>query len=628
MTASKILVADDSLTIRKLVETVLCQDGYEVITAETGGDCLALALSEKPCLILLDYILPDMQGTEVCRSLINSPDTWEIPVLMMSSNGNAIRQLYQDLNNVADYLTKPFAPNVLKAVVGHLLQRESPSTSLETGVPDTRRAGGLNLSSDLMDKVTRLIGLMENNSGQIDLATAAAVVKAQAGTNGHAAPKKARRVRKPVASVPAPDVVVRKFRRILLKHMRSRAAQIPEWEASRGTADAEKFFGTRLLSRAVLDELSRELWKATGAPAEGKGALRCPTSLIPMATLFTHLHSIRATGELQIELEEETVLVCFENGEVVLTTTNHARNYCTGSTYDFQAVSHEDIGEAVRAQEEQSLPFFVSLKNSGNLAAGTPLEELLKAQGERCLVRAFKATDSTITFYPLTKLPPIVRSCRYNVPLNQLLLACYRAVDDWFTLEQVFPNMEATLTKAPDANIHLPGLSLSADESRLWEAVRDGRTISELGKDVDLKPFEICQISFPFVKLGFLNISGGEIAAQNKHLDPAPAKAPQPEVPSDLSEQTDPGTALLDKPAEVVGEMEPAVEAALPPALPEESPAVSVTTSGSKDAEVPLPEIPATVEENNLVSSKDGVSSPTSENLMVEDAAERASQTV
>ena len=127
--AKVILVADDSLTIRKLVETVLTEEGYQVVSATTGAECLKLAAEQKPNLILLDYILPDMQGTEICHNLINSPETWEIPVLMMSSNGNAIRQLYQDLNNVADYLTKPFAPSVLKAVVGHLLQPEKQTAA-------------------------------------------------------------------------------------------------------------------------------------------------------------------------------------------------------------------------------------------------------------------------------------------------------------------------------------------------------------------------------------------------------------------------------------------------------------------------------------------------------------------
>jgi len=89
-----ILVADDSLTIRKLVENVLIEEDYKVITVENGADCLSQAAAQKPNLILLDYILPDMQGTEVCRKLIDSSETWEIPVLMMSSNGNAIRQVY------------------------------------------------------------------------------------------------------------------------------------------------------------------------------------------------------------------------------------------------------------------------------------------------------------------------------------------------------------------------------------------------------------------------------------------------------------------------------------------------------------------------------------------------------
>ena len=170
-TVQKILVADDSLTIRKLVETVLSQEGYEVITAENGTECLGKAAQEKPDIILLDYILPDMQGTEVCRSLINSPETWEIPVLMMSSNGNAIRQLYQDLNNVADYLTKPFAPNVLRAVVSHHLQSKKPAAGGETSANATTQGQPAEAPAapaapavpvEFMDKVNRLLHLMEN----------------------------------------------------------------------------------------------------------------------------------------------------------------------------------------------------------------------------------------------------------------------------------------------------------------------------------------------------------------------------------------------------------------------------------------------------------------------------------
>jgi CheY-like chemotaxis protein len=556
--AQKILVADDSLTIRKLVESVLSQDGYEVICAETGADCLAVAAAQKPSLILLDYILPDKQGTEICRQLINSPETWEIPVLMMSSNGNAIRQLYQDLNNVADYLTKPFAPSVLKAVVGHLLQKEQPAPSGETAsttqVPSVPPAPAAEppMPKEFMDKVTRLIDLMETKPLSENTSPKAEETSAKsegAAGPGHAALRtKARRSRKSVASVPAAEAMLRKFRLALQKHLRSRMRQIPDWESGRDTQEPEEFYLSRLLTKDVLGDLSAELVRATGMPAEAPGALRCPVGLLPLDVVLRHLHTSRATGELRIETGDETVLVCLDLGQAVFLTTNHPRNYCAGAACDFQSVPHGVISEAIRAQEEQSVPFFITLKNSGHLTADSILTDLLVSQGEKCLVRAFKAADSVISFLPVTRLPAMVRSAKLNVPLHQLLLACYRTVDDWFTLERTLPEMDATFIPTPEFEDQLQQLGLDADEARMVEVVRAGGTVNELSQSTQLKPFEVCRILFRFIKLGLVrqglrrdhdervdddNVAAPLSTSATPSEEPETAVPPAPEVPAE-----------------------------------------------------------------------------------------------
>src|SRR6185436_17829758 len=116
-----ILAADDSVTVRKLIEISLKADEFDLHFAVNGKECLAKANALKPALLLLDYILPDMKGVDICHALLNRPETRDIPVLLISGNGAAIRQTYENAGNVADYLTKPFAPNVLSAVVGHLI---------------------------------------------------------------------------------------------------------------------------------------------------------------------------------------------------------------------------------------------------------------------------------------------------------------------------------------------------------------------------------------------------------------------------------------------------------------------------------------------------------------------------
>ncbi len=578
-TGQKILVADDSLTIRKLVETVLTQDGYEVITAESGEECLTMAAAKKPGLILLDYILPDMQGTEICRRLINSSDTWEIPILMMSSNGNAIRQLYQDLNNVADYLTKPFAPNVLKAVVGHLLQREkatgesaatppapsSAATAAPAGAPEPA------VPKEFLEKVNRLLNLMEGGSTPAEPSPAAGAPSAPATA---APPAKKRRTRKAVTSAPAPDSLLRKFRLALQKQFRPRMRQIPDWETARGTEEAESYFLGRLLAKDALWELSADLVRATGLPAEAPGALRCPSSLVPLDALLRHLHTNRATGELRVETDDETVLVCLEEGEAVLLTTNHPRNYCAGAACDFQAVPHTVIGEAVRAQEEQSLPFFLTLQIEGHLPPGAVLGELLTAQGEKCLARAFAAREAVATFLPLERLPAVVRAHRLDLPLSRLLLVCYRTVDDWFTLEKVVPEMDAVMVPTPELKTHVGELGLDAAETQIIEAAQSGRTVAELAEATALKPFEVCRVLYRFLRLGFLRqgLRRGPDARVDDDLPAAVKPVPEgssvgdttgevpavrpdsPTEPGDL-----PGTVTSDAPVIIAGDAAPAV---------------------------------------------------------------------
>jgi CheY-like chemotaxis protein len=136
----RILIVDDSLTIRKLAERVLSREGYRIELAETMVEALHKVPLFRPDLVLLDYILPDGHGTDICRTLLKNPETAAIPILMISAKGADIRKLYMDLSNVVDFLTKPFTPVVLTSVVEHVLEH-----GLQPAVGVSRRpnvAGG------------------------------------------------------------------------------------------------------------------------------------------------------------------------------------------------------------------------------------------------------------------------------------------------------------------------------------------------------------------------------------------------------------------------------------------------------------------------------------------------------
>ena len=130
-----ILGVDDSLTIRKALEIVLKPAGYQLELAADGAEAFTKAKALHPALILLDFILPDLRGTDVCRQLAADPETAHIPVVLISAKGAEIEQAYRDISNVVSYLAKPFKPPVLTGVVAEVLARAASGELVKLSLP-------------------------------------------------------------------------------------------------------------------------------------------------------------------------------------------------------------------------------------------------------------------------------------------------------------------------------------------------------------------------------------------------------------------------------------------------------------------------------------------------------------
>lgn len=126
---SRILVVEDEADLRQVVEFNLTQAGHEVVATESGKAALVLAAQRPPDLILLDIMLPDMSGLEVCRQLKNRPDTKEVLVMMLTARGEEIDRVVGFEIGADDYVVKPFSVRELTLRVAALLRRvhESPS---------------------------------------------------------------------------------------------------------------------------------------------------------------------------------------------------------------------------------------------------------------------------------------------------------------------------------------------------------------------------------------------------------------------------------------------------------------------------------------------------------------------
>jgi CheY-like chemotaxis protein len=104
-----VLVIDDSATVRKLVEISLRGRALQAHFADSGSEGLRCATALTPAAILLDYVLPDTTGVEVCRALAADPRTQTIPILVVTAKPERMRSDFQPFPAVVDFITKPFA---------------------------------------------------------------------------------------------------------------------------------------------------------------------------------------------------------------------------------------------------------------------------------------------------------------------------------------------------------------------------------------------------------------------------------------------------------------------------------------------------------------------------------------
>lgn len=117
----KILVCDDDLYILQAVGRVVREEGYNLITAEDGDAALRLARKEMPDLVLLDVMMPKMNGMEVCHELKSDPTTARIHVILLTAMGQE-RDMQEGIKCGAnEYMTKPFSSRKLRKKLHDLL---------------------------------------------------------------------------------------------------------------------------------------------------------------------------------------------------------------------------------------------------------------------------------------------------------------------------------------------------------------------------------------------------------------------------------------------------------------------------------------------------------------------------
>ena len=134
MAKEQILVVDDEEDLLELISYNLKKEGYEVLCATSGEEALKEARSKQPGLILLDVMLPGLDGFEVCKILKNDSKTSHIPIVILTAKGEETDIVAGLELDADDYITKPFSPRVLIARIRSVLRRKKRPEADETEI--------------------------------------------------------------------------------------------------------------------------------------------------------------------------------------------------------------------------------------------------------------------------------------------------------------------------------------------------------------------------------------------------------------------------------------------------------------------------------------------------------------
>ncbi|MGZ5967343.1 MAG: response regulator, partial [Polyangiales bacterium] len=270
--AQRVLVVDDSPTIRKVVANVLAKAGFEIGHAGDGVQALQILKREKFDVALVDFVMPRLNGFELCRKLREDDVLKELPVVLMSVKADKIREHFLKQTGALDAITKPFDPRAL------VLTIESALKKIEEG--KNRRPS----QGDTVPPTSEAPISGESSESTL--------------TDNHGAPISLR--------APAPDGFVRRIGEVIAKLQNTNEAQ--------ATINLRKALGDEGLSSLYYDLVG----------AHGQAVLTGDLAAIPLAEVLQLLQLQRQTGLLNVWTSSTEVQIAMREGLVDLATSRGA----------------------------------------------------------------------------------------------------------------------------------------------------------------------------------------------------------------------------------------------------------------------------------------------------------------
>jgi len=460
--AHSVLVIDDSPTILKVVQLVLTKAGFKVHCAEDGEQGIARALADPPSLILLDFVMPRMNGYQVCRALADNEALKDIPVVLMSAKGDQVGERFVKVMGIVDYITKPFSPDAITAVVQHTIDKYQG------------QAAALNAELDDLEGA--------------QLAAAADADPREDTSPGRDDHTKAR----PAGTIPRRQDAFAALREGLV-------------EALEGDDPMSADLVERLRQR--LDDLTLErLLEPIARLPNDDAALVGNLSLVPIAEVLTLLQSQRQWGILTAQRGDDEVRleVFFKAGRVELCLGQGlGEEYRVGRyLVDQGAVSRQDLDLFLKSQTSDGgrKPIGEKLLKLG-YCTEPDLKAALARQAQEQLYEVLRWPAGRFTFQASRELPPLALEASLALDVDGILMEGFRRVDEWHLIEREVDDFDAVFLRNEEAVQNVGKARLTREELTVLDLVNGKHSVKDIVRQSRMGSFEVSKMLFRLLSI-------------------------------------------------------------------------------------------------------------------------------
>jgi CheY-like chemotaxis protein len=446
--SQRVLVVDDSPTVRRVVSRTLAQAGYTVTLAADGREALEHLAVETPALVLVDFVMPTMNGLRFVQALRQIRNLQNVPVVLMSAKADKIGEGFLAQTAALDAITKPFSPEALLAVTGNAIARGAAATASESGeaLPAPR------VGSD---------------------------------------PPPGEQIEQPpneVAETAASSI----------------AEQLTRFVAEGADANSAAALEARLAraSSGELFALARSI-AALVPGSEGEGALEGRLEHVPLGDVLQVLTQQRQTGVVEIAKQPSrrgrTISVCLRDGSVQLALATEAEAEFQLGRYFVREglVDREDLERIGRQRGHRRGLLGAHLLRLGYISPDD-LQRALIQQTSELIYEALRWRRGRYRFVRFASRPE-ADEAHLGLPIASILMEGLRRVDEWRLIEEQIPSFDAVPRRDAEALRSVDVMRLSPDERGVLESVDGERTVREIVEQVRMSSFDAAKVVFQLV---------------------------------------------------------------------------------------------------------------------------------